>query len=254
MTSYSNCSGGWEWNQRQEGTRRQPGAYTHKTVSAWSAFLFQVQLSLSRTPQILTLPGNLSCQKSPGFPLLQAIQQYWNLLLAFLNTLWPKVICTRPLLQHFHYISWMCYLNITANILWHTTATQQIWLLWFLTSGQSKCFHTLLIRKKKKVPKSKRIPWTLSQLANTVRHSPICSIEITLFVQLLLNIDLQFSPDLVSEYDNFVMIKLFTIISSHLRNVGYTIQQQQFNSIFSSSVLGTTRRSSYPTKNYWHQG
>lgn len=104
--------------------------------------------------------------------------------------------------------------------------------------------------KKKKVPKSKRIPWTLSQLANTVRHSPICSIEITLFVQLLLNIYLQFSPDLVSEYDNFVMIKLFTIISSHLRNVGYTIQQQQFNSIFSSSVLGTTRRSSYPTKNY----
>lgn len=123
MTSYSNCSGGWEWNQRLEGTRRQPGAYTHKTVSAWSAFLFQVQLSLSGTPQISTLPGNLSCQKSPGFPLLQAIQQYWNILLAFLNTLWPKVICTRPLLRHFHYISWILILLQQLHIVTYNCHT-----------------------------------------------------------------------------------------------------------------------------------
>lgn len=89
------------------------------------------------------------------------------------------IFCRRAiliLLQQLHIVACNC---LSTNM-----------VTMILTSGESKHFHILLIGAKKE-PRSKYIPWMLSQLANTVSHSPICSIEITQFAQLILNIYLQ---------------------------------------------------------------
>lgn len=63
-------------------------------------------ISSYKAPQISILLGNLflSHQKSPDFPLLQAIQQCSYFLMAFLNTWWNTVISPTPSRQHFHYL------------------------------------------------------------------------------------------------------------------------------------------------------